>query len=331
MTQTTTPPAKPITARIRERIGRTLMDATWAGLAKAGALPNARPARYGVERIEDIPYASSAEHHLLDVYRPIDRPREATLPVVLYVHGGAFRILSKDTHWVMGIAFARRGACVFNVNYRLAPQHPYPAAIEDVCAALAWVHQNAARFGGDPTKLVLAGESAGANLVSSLAIATSWPRPEPWARRLWDLGIRPRVAMPACGILQVTDVERFHRRRPLSPFIQDRLLEVERAYLGEVPPEVSRDLADPLVFLERAADEGSAPPRPLPAFFSGVGTADPLLDDTRRLKAALDRLGVANQVDYYPREPHAFHAFAWRPNARAFWRRTASFLDEHLS
>jgi acetyl esterase len=266
---------------------------------------------------------------LLDVYRPIRR--RGPLPVVLYVHGGGFRILSKDTHWVMGIAFARRGYLVFNINYRLAPQHPFPAAIEDACTALAWVHENAARFGGDPTRLALAGESAGANLVTSLAIATSWQRPEPWARRLWDLGVRPSAALPACGILQVSDTDRFHRRKPLSSFLRDRLGEVEHAYLQGYPQETGAggaplDLADPLVWLEDAPPPG----RPLPAFLAGVGTADPLLDDTRRLKVALDRRQVPCDVHYYPREPHAFHAFFWRPNARAFWRESYAFLDRHV-
>ena len=50
---------------------------------------------------------------------------------MLYVHGGGFRILSKDTHWIMGLAFARRGFLVFNIGYRLAPKHPFPAAIAD--------------------------------------------------------------------------------------------------------------------------------------------------------------------------------------------------------
>jgi acetyl esterase len=310
---------------IRARASRAVLDTAWAALAKAGSLPNARPERHGVERIHDIPYDTTEEHHYLDVYRPI--VRSGPLPVVLYVHGGGFRILSKDTHWLMAIAFARRGYVVFNINYRLAPKHPFPAAVEDGCAALAWVHQNAAVFGGDPGRLVLAGESAGANLVTALAVATSWPRPEPWARRLWDLEVRPQAVLPACGILQVTDSDRFGRRRRLSGFLADRLREVEDSYLPPMQPHgPARDLADPLVWLENA----DQPPRPLPPFFAGVGTADPLLDDTRRLKTALDRLGVLCEARYYPREIHAFHAFVWRTNARAFWRETFAFLDRHV-
>jgi acetyl esterase len=313
---------------LRARAGRTFTDAAWAVLAHAGQrLPNARPERHGVERVVDVPYMDTDRaHHMLDVYRPVERagPR----PVVLYIHGGGFRILSKDTHWLMAIAFARRGYVVFNINYRLAPAHPFPAAAEDGCAALAWVTENAARFGGDASRLVIAGESAGANLATALAVATAWPRPEPWAHRVWESGVRPRAVLPACGILQVTDVERFARRKRLSGFMKDRLQEVEDAYLPRAHPSApsSRDLADPLLWLERA----EKPPRPLAPFFAGVGTADILLDDTRRLKAALDRLEVPCLVKYYPGEVHAFHAMVWRPAARAFWRDTFGFLAEHV-
>jgi acetyl esterase len=303
------------------------MDAAWTALSQARLLPTARPERHGVERIEDVAYLDPAAgpYHTLDVYRPLRR--QGPLPVVLYVHGGGFRILSKDSHWLMALAFARRGYLVFNINYRLAPRHPFPAAVEDGCAALAWVVENAARFGGDPDRLALAGESAGANLVTALAVASSWPRPEPWARRVWEVGARPRAVLPACGLLQVTDVARFARRKRLPRFVQDRLREVEDAYLPSSHPLGSaRDLADPLVWLEKAG----SPERPLPAFFAGVGTADALLDDTRRLKAALDRLGVPCEARYYPGEVHAFHAMFWRPNARAFWKESFAFLRQHV-
>ncbi|MFO0635528.1 MAG: alpha/beta hydrolase [Nannocystaceae bacterium] len=88
------------------------------------------------------------------MYRP--QGAAESRPVVLYVHGG-FRVLSKDSHWIMGLAFARAGYVVFNIGYRLAPRHPFPAALQDAAAALAWVHEHAARAGGDASRLVLAG------------------------------------------------------------------------------------------------------------------------------------------------------------------------------
>ena len=78
-------------------------------------------------------------------------------------------MLSKDTHRVMALAYARRGYVVFTINYRLGPEHLFPAPLEDASPhALVWVREHCARFGGDPSRLAIAGESAGANLVTAL-------------------------------------------------------------------------------------------------------------------------------------------------------------------
>jgi acetyl esterase len=123
----------------------------------------------------------------------------------------------------------------------------------------------------------------------------------------------------------VSDPERFGRRRPLPRWLLDRIVEVRDAYLGP-SAHPHHDLADPVAFLERAP----APARPLPPFFLPVGTADPILDDTRRMHAALTALGAASEARYYPGEPHAFHALVFREAARRCWRDTFDFLDRHL-
>jgi acetyl esterase len=315
--------------RLRRRVGATVVDGFFRGAARVGSLhPHARPERHNVEVLRDLAYAGSGlEEHRLDIYRPTGRP--GPFPVVFYVHGGGFRILSKDTHWLMALAYARQGYLVFNVSYRLAPRHPFPAAVEDVCAAYAWMVDHAAEHGGDLGRVVVAGESAGANLATVVAFAAAYPRPEPWARTVWRSGVAPKVAVPACGILQVTDTERFRRRKPnLSPFVADRLEEVGEAYLGGSArmPAATFDFADPLVALER----GETPERPLPAFFLPVGTKDPILDDTRRLERALRRLGVPVEARYYEGQPHAFHAFVMREEARRCWKDTFDFLDRYL-
>lgn len=307
--------------RARRRVIALMVDGFYSGMARAGKLhPRARPSRHNVEVIREVPYARGGREHLLDIYRPA--AGDGPWPALLYVHGGGFRFLSKDTHWVMGLAFARRGFAVFNINYRLAPRHPYPAALQDAVAALSWVAAEAARWGADPGRLILAGESAGANLVAALAVACCYPRPEPWARALLDLQAVPCAVLPFCGLFQVSDVERFARRRRLPAWLVEHLVEIEEMYLGGLSP-AQAELADPLLVLER----GEPPARPLPPFFLAVGTRDPLLDDTRRLKAALDRLGVPCVASYYPGEAHAFHAFAWRPLARQCWRDTYAFLE----
>jgi acetyl esterase len=317
--------------RLRRSTGAIVVDGFFRGMSRAGRLhPNARPDRHGVELIADVPYADTGLlEHRLDVYRPRDAG-PGKLPVLFYVHGGGFRILSKETHWIMALSFARRGYLVFNIGYRLAPRHPYPAAVADCCRALSWVFEHAARYGGDVGRIALAGESAGANLVTALAIATSYPRKEPWARALFEHEVRPRAALPACGILEVSNTERFRSRWPLmSRFTEDRIHEVRHNYFhglsGQTPEFL--ELANPLLLLER----GEPPARPLPAFLATCGTKDPMIWDTERLKTALDRMGVECEAHYYAGEMHAFHALVWRPNARRCWREKFRFLEKHLA
>jgi acetyl esterase len=319
--------APPLPERLRRRAGALVFDNLYLALATGARLhPLARPARHGVEVLRNVPYRPSGDPaHWLDVYRPTGGT--GPYPVVLYVHGGSFRILSKDTHWMMALGFARRGYLVLNINYRLAPRHPFPAAVEDACAALVWAMEHAADYGGDPRRLVLAGESAGANLATALAVAASYRRPEGYARAVWEAEVRPRAVVAACGILQVSDARRFARRKLLPGWLYDRLVEPSEAYLGGlVDPHPERELADPLLVLER----GERPERPLPPFFAPVGTRDPLLDDTRRLKAALDRLGTRCEARFYPGDVHAFHAMVFLPSARRCWRELYGFLDEHV-
>lgn len=314
--------------QLRKQAGAFFIDSFLSGLSRAGRFhPHADPGYHGIEVLRDVAYLPGGHReHRLDIWRARQGGHGGA---VLYVHGGGFRILSKDTHWIMALAFARRGYTVFNVGYRLAPRHPFPAAIEDVCAAYAWVARHGAAHGADLSRFVLAGESAGGNLVTAVTLAACWPRPEPWARAVFDTGLVPRVTIPVCGMLQVTDPGRIQRRKPhMSQFVQDRLSEVSENYLSGPPPAdaATMDLADPLLALERS----DAPERPLPAFFSAVGTRDALLDDTRRLHAALERRGVTTEVKYYPGELHAFHALVFRPGARQCWADTFAFLDRHL-
>ncbi len=314
-----------LATQLRTSIGTQVVDAFFRGASQAGRFhPKARRALREVELVRDLDYVGSGKSwHRLDVTRP--RGASGPLPTVLYVHGGGFRILSKDTHWLFSLLFARENFVVFSINYRLAPQFPFPAAIEDAAQAYSWVVQNAASYGADPSRLVLAGESAGGNLVLGLALAACWKRQEPWAKIVYDTEIVPRVVVPMCGMLQVSDVERFDRK-PLPWWVRDRIFEVRNEYLPtnkEALPAGALDFADPLVFLERATER---PSRPLPAVFASVGTKDILLDDTRRLEAAWSALGATTIARYYQGEPHAFQPFVNRQNARDYWAELFPFL-----
>ena len=172
-------------------------------IAKIGyAARSVREPRASIAVERDVVYASPGDPaHRLDVYVPTNARRP--LPVVMYVHGGGFAMLSKDTHRVMAVPIALGGHVVFNVNYRLGPWNTYPKPLEDVAAALLWVQEHCARWGGDPTRIALAGESAGGNLVTALALAHSYRRPEPFARAVFDADVALRAVVSTYGFLDL--------------------------------------------------------------------------------------------------------------------------------
>ena len=312
--------------RAVEHSKAALSQGFFRSLAGAASLhPRAKPAAHGVDVLRDIAYQPNlGVDGLLDIYLPSSRP--GPWPVVFYIHGGGFRMLSKDTHWIMGLNFARHGYMVVSINYRLAPNNPFPAAVQDTCAAWRWFSEHVEQYGGDPTRVAVAGESAGGNLAAALITIMAQRRAEPWARETYDRGIVPRACLPFCGLLQVTDPGRVARRRPLSTLVNGTLHDTSAWYLDGADKSVSTDLADPLLVIER----GGPFARPLPPFFAPVGTRDPLLDDTRRLQKALDALGVPCEARYYPGAIHAFHAFVWQSNAKRCWRDAYAFLDRSL-
>lgn len=129
-----------------------------AGVAKVNIEPEA------VHSVEDRAIDGPGGPLALRIYRPSDG---GGLPVCVYLHGGGFVIGNIDTHDPLCRRMANRaGAVVVSVDYRLAPEHRYPAAVEDTMAALEWVAANATAIGGDPDRLAIAGDSAGGNLAA---------------------------------------------------------------------------------------------------------------------------------------------------------------------
>ncbi|OBG30478.1 alpha/beta hydrolase [Mycobacterium sp. 852002-51057_SCH5723018] len=102
------------------------------------------------------------------VYRSQDA---GPLPIVVYAHGGGFVFCDLDSHDCLCRSFANLlGAIVISVDYRLAPEHPWPAGAEDVYAVTRWAFENASALGGDASRLTVGGDSAGGNLAAVTAI-----------------------------------------------------------------------------------------------------------------------------------------------------------------
>lgn len=296
-----------------------------------GVLPWLIQSWRGVHVEHDVPYrARPRRFHLLDIYRR--RDAVGPLPTIMYIHGGAFSMMSKDTHRVMAYLLAAQGYQVFNVNYRLGPVHTYPKPLKDVMAALEWILDNGASFGADTGRLAIMGESAGANLTASLAYCATHPRPEPFTRSVFERQARLICVAPLYGLLDLYDVRRFWRdpdkSRRMPTWVKGEIRGTAYSYLGRRAKRALQfPLASPLLLFEDRPVQGS---RPLPPFFTTVGTADPLLPDTIRLSRALERRGTECELHVFRGEIHAFNVLLWRAAARAQWGALFDFLDRHM-
>lgn len=154
--------------------------------------------RDGVKVDRDLPYGMD-ERHKIDVYRSSEPSSART--TLLFLPGGGFVRGDKTERENLGLFFARRGFVVAVANYRLAPNGTWPSGAEDAMAAYAWVAKHAAEYGGNPQRIFLIGESAGAAHVAAGALI----------RRF-----HPREGLQAAGVVLISgvyDVELEHRAR----------------------------------------------------------------------------------------------------------------------
>ncbi|NUK21241.1 alpha/beta hydrolase [Streptomyces lunaelactis] len=147
---------------------RTVAENRAAGRAFAALAAAPEP----VADVRNTTTTAAADGHDIPVriYRPVTELDAGPLPVTLFFHGGGWVFGDLDTqdHIARTVA-ARSGTIVVSVDYRLAPEHRFPAATDDAYAALTWVADNAAGFGGDGERIAVFGESAGGNLAAALA------------------------------------------------------------------------------------------------------------------------------------------------------------------
>jgi acetyl esterase/lipase len=164
------------------------------------------PGDGGVERVaSDVPFMPGPRGGL-DVW---SRPSSGAgrKPVLVFYYGGGWAKGDRQDYPFVARAFAARGYVVVLPDYRLVPQVRFPSFLEDAAAAVRWTHDNIARYGGDPDRIVLAGHSAGAYLAVMLAL-------DP--RYLEAVGIGPRVVRAAAGLAGPYDFYPFDKRRSID-------------------------------------------------------------------------------------------------------------------
>ncbi|MFI9007894.1 alpha/beta hydrolase [Actinosynnema sp. NPDC053489] len=239
------------------------------------------------------------------VYRPVDGTEP--LPTVVYFFGGGWALGSVETSDEICRALANAVPCqVITVGYRLAPEHRFPAAVDDCRAAVAWIAGHAAELGVDPDRLAVAGDSAGGNLAAAVTL---------------DRGGRGLVAQ----VLVYPNTD--HRGDTASMREHDDPATFNRHsvawywghYLAD-PDDGRHPLASPLL----AEDLSGLPP-------ALVITAerDPLRDEGERYAERLREAGVPVVATRYAGVAHGF--FAVPDAARAARAEVAAFLRGHFS
>lgn len=229
----------------------------------------------------------TVEHHRagavpLRLYRPIGAAA-ADHPLLMFLHGGGWVLGDLDTHDACCRQLCVAAECaILAVGYRLAPEHPFPAALDDVIAAWRWVRDEAATLGCDPRRVAIGGESAGANLAAALTFVL---RDGGADQPLFQFLVHPptdlRLEQPS--IYTVPGMSRSF------------LGECVAAYAG------SASLDDPRLSPLRAADHAGL----APAVVITVAN-DPLRDDGEHYALALARAGCDVGVQRLPDLPHGF-------------------------
>jgi acetyl esterase/lipase len=268
------------------------------------AIVDRDPAVRDVSVVQNQPYRSGDAQALLDVYSPGVAVGEATIarPTIVWVHGGGW-LAGTKTDWAPYYRLlASKGFAVVSVGYGLAPEHPYPRAVNEVNAALGYVVREARRLHVDPDRLVLAGDSAGAQLASQVAALTTNPA---FAKQL---AIEPAIeAKRLRGVLLhsgVYDAEPFTDQdvSPGGP-VGFGIATLMWAYAG------TKDW-DSAVFDEMSTIDFVTADYP-PTFIT-AGNDDALTaGQSRPFAMKLQKLGVPTETAFYPpnyrpKLPHEF-------------------------
>ncbi|HET6470560.1 MAG TPA: alpha/beta hydrolase [Pseudomonadales bacterium] len=221
-------------------------------------------------------------------------------PVFVYCHGGAWVAGNPASHRKLTHRFAEGGVLVVSVDYRLAPEHPFPAAFDDCVFAVDWVFEHVREYGGDPARIAIGGDSAGGNLAAAVAIELAQRKRGP----------RVEAAVLIYGVFDFADVG--------GPLFSRVLHE---AYLGANGAALLRD---PRVSPVHGAHR-------LPPSLIIVGGQDPLIDDALALAQRLAAAGVRHEYVVAPGMPHGFVQMEFFGDARRSIERVQAFLARELA
>ncbi|GHI03415.1 esterase [Streptomyces cellostaticus] len=278
-----------------------------AGIELLGRLDLSMGGAFAVED-RTVPGPQGAPDVSLLICRPASADPAEPLPVIYHVHGGGM-VLGDNRAGVDGpLAWAYElGAVVVSVEYRLAPEHPHPAPIDDVYAGLLWTVRHAKEIGGDPDRIVLAGASAGGGLTAALALL-----------------LRDRQGPPVIGQLLMcpmlddrNDTVSSHQMAGLGVWDRTANETGWTALLGEHRggPDVS-----PYAAPARASDLSGLPPA-----FLDVGSAETFRDEVVAYASRIWQSGGIAELHVWPGGFHGFDGFA--PQAPLSQAARAAQLD----
>ncbi|WP_424767558.1 alpha/beta hydrolase [Paenibacillus sp. sgz302251] len=244
---------------------------------------------------------------MVKIYEPADRPG-TSLPALLWIHGGGYVLGHPDSDDALCERFVMEAGCmVVSVDYRLAPEHPYPAAIDDCYAALKWTADSAGELNIDLNRIAIAGASAGGGLTAALSLVAR------------DKG-GPAVSfqMPLYPMIDHRNVTPSSHEITASNAIwnRDRNIAGWSMYLGEhAAGEIS-----PYAAPARAESYAGLPPT-----YTCVGQLDPFRDETMEYVTRLAQAGVDVEFHLYPGCVHGFEALF--PQAEISQLASKSYVD----
>lgn len=257
----------------------------------AGRAPVPAPESVAVDE-RRVPGPPGSPEVRLRCYRPKAAASNA-LPCLYWIHGGGMvigRVENDDER--LGWYVDQLGIAAISVDYRLAPEHPHPAPVEDCYAGLKWLGEHAAALGVDPARIALGGASAGGGLAAGTAlIARDRGGPAVALQLLIYPMLDDRNITPAS--YEVVDVGIWDRETNIGGW---------RALLGG---QAGKDGVSPYAAPARATDVSRLPPA-----FVDVGTADLFRDEDIEYAQRMMQAGVPVELQVYPGAYHGFDAFA---------------------